>query len=133
MKTFSALLNGPNMNMQQSHSDPCIFYKHKGGKLVLILVLYVDDTLCTGKRVEVEWAYKIIESKLKIGRQRQLKKHLGMWYNWKENKTGKHNRKLTCQRWWKRFVESIMNLQEREPRNLAHQEHQERLRMKEKG
>jgi hypothetical protein len=42
-KTLSALLKGTKMNMQESHSYPCIFYKHKGGKFVLILVLYVDD------------------------------------------------------------------------------------------
>jgi Reverse transcriptase (RNA-dependent DNA polymerase) len=53
MKTFSALLKGTKMNMQQSHSDPCIFYKHKEGKLVLILVVYVDDTLCAGEKEEV--------------------------------------------------------------------------------
>jgi hypothetical protein len=54
-----------------SQSDPCIFYKHKEGKFVLLLVLYVDDTLCAGEKEEVEWAYKIGESELK------------MWYNWK--------------------------------------------------
>jgi hypothetical protein len=66
MKTFSALLKGTKMNMQQSHSDPCIFYNYEGGKLVLILVLYMDDTLCAGEKEEVEWSSKILESKLKI-------------------------------------------------------------------
>jgi Reverse transcriptase (RNA-dependent DNA polymerase) len=85
MKTFSALLKETKMNMQQSHLDPCIFYNYKGGKLILILVLYVDDTLCAGKKEEVEWDYKIIESELNIERQGQVKKHLGIWYNWKKD------------------------------------------------
>jgi hypothetical protein len=55
----------------------------------LILVLYVDETLCTGEKEEVEWACKIFESELKIERQGQLKKHLGIWYNWKKDITGK--------------------------------------------
>jgi hypothetical protein len=49
----------------------------------------VGDTLCAGEKEEVEWAYKIIESELKIERQGKLKKHLGIWYNWKKDKTGK--------------------------------------------
>jgi hypothetical protein len=62
MKTFTNILKV--MNLQQSATDPCIFYKHQGGKLVLILVLYVDGTLCAGERKEVEWAYKKIEEKI---------------------------------------------------------------------
>ena len=78
MKTFTNILKG--MNLQQSATDPCIFYKHRGGKLVLILVLYVDDTLCAGERKEVEWAYKKIEEKIKIVKLERLKKHLGTIY-----------------------------------------------------
>jgi hypothetical protein len=61
MKTFTNIQKG--MSLQQSATDPCIFYKHRGVKLVLILGLYVDDTLCAGERKEVEWAYKKIEEK----------------------------------------------------------------------
>jgi Reverse transcriptase (RNA-dependent DNA polymerase) len=82
MKTFTNILKG--MNLQQSATDPCIFYKHRGGKLVLILVLYVDDTLCAGERKEVEWAYKKIEEKIKIVKLGRLKKHLGTIYDWNQ-------------------------------------------------
>jgi hypothetical protein len=78
MKTFTNILKG--MTLQQSATDPCIFYKHRGGKLVLILVLDVDDTLCAGERMEVEWAYKKIEEKIKIVK-------LGI-YEWKQDKSG---------------------------------------------
>jgi hypothetical protein len=43
MKTFTNILKG--MNLQQSATDPCIFYKHQGGKLVLILSCYTLMTL----------------------------------------------------------------------------------------
>jgi hypothetical protein len=66
MKTFTYIIKGEGMNLKQSATDPCIFYKHRGGKVILILVLYVDDTLCAEKRTEVEWAYKKIEEKIKI-------------------------------------------------------------------
>jgi hypothetical protein len=98
-----SIIKRTKMKMQQSQSDPCIFYKHEGGKLVLILVLYVDDTLCAGEKEEVEWAYKTIESELKIKRQRQLKKHLGIWYIWKKDKTGKTYMPKTVKEICKKF------------------------------
>jgi hypothetical protein len=51
------------MNLKQIASDPCIFHKQQGGKVVLILILYVDDTLCAGEIMEVEWDSKKIEEK----------------------------------------------------------------------
>jgi hypothetical protein len=55
---------------------------------VLILILYVDDTLCAGERKEVEWAYMKIEEKIKIVKLGRLKKHLGTIYDWKQVKSG---------------------------------------------
>jgi hypothetical protein len=86
MKTFTNILR--EINLRQSATDPCIFCKHRGGKLVLILVLYVDDTLCAGVRKEVEWAYKKIEDKIKVGKLGRLKKPLGTIYEWKQDKSG---------------------------------------------
>jgi Reverse transcriptase (RNA-dependent DNA polymerase) len=88
MKTFSNILKGDTMKMQQSATDPCIFYKRRGGKAILILILYVDDTLSAGDKKEVEWAYKKIEEKIKIVILERLKKHLGIMYDWKQDKAG---------------------------------------------
>jgi hypothetical protein len=85
MKTFTNILKG--MKLQQSATDPCIFYKHQGGKLVLILVLYIDDTLCAGERKDVEWAYKKIEEKIKIVKLGRLKTHFVTIYDWKQDKS----------------------------------------------
>jgi hypothetical protein len=40
--------------MEQSSSDPCVFYKRKNGRVVLIFGVYVDDTLVCGSKEEVE-------------------------------------------------------------------------------
>jgi hypothetical protein len=58
-----------------------LFYKQRGVKAILILILYVDDTLCAGEKKEVEWDYKKIEEKIKIVRLGRLKKHLGIMYD----------------------------------------------------
>jgi hypothetical protein len=88
MRTFANILKGDDMKLKQSATDPCIFYNHRDGKLVLVLVLYVDNTLCAGEKKEVEWAYKMIESKVKIEKRGRLKKHLGIWNDWKKDKLG---------------------------------------------
>jgi Reverse transcriptase (RNA-dependent DNA polymerase) len=52
--------------------------------MTLILALYVDDTLCLGHEQEISWLYNNIEKRFKIERLGQLKKHLGIWYEWKQ-------------------------------------------------
>jgi hypothetical protein len=90
MRTFASLLTGSKMKMKQSQTDPCIFYKLRDGKLVLILVLYVDDTLCAGEQDEIEWACRTIQETYPIERLGWLKKHLGVWYNWKKDEQGRY-------------------------------------------
>ena len=46
MKDISEYLK--EMSMEQSQTDPCIFFKQENKKLVLILAVYVDDTLVAG-------------------------------------------------------------------------------------
>jgi hypothetical protein len=88
MKTITNILKGDGLNPKKSAADPWIFYKQQGGKAVLILVLYVDDSLCAGERKEVEWAYKKIEEKIKIMKLGTLKKNLENMYDWKQDKLG---------------------------------------------
>jgi TfoX/Sxy family transcriptional regulator of competence genes len=50
------------MGMKQCKSDPCVFYKHdEQGKLVLMAVIHVDDTLLTGTPEWIEWFKKGID------------------------------------------------------------------------
>jgi hypothetical protein len=83
MKTFTKFLT-TELQLTQSKTDPCILYKYKGNELTLVLALYVYDTLCLGHSKELEWLYTNIETKFKIERLGQLKKHLGIWYEWKK-------------------------------------------------
>jgi predicted acyltransferase (DUF342 family) len=46
--------------------NPYIFYKIQNNMVVLILVMYVDDTLCLGHNEELEWMCKEIQKKFKI-------------------------------------------------------------------
>ena len=74
--------------MKQSKADPCIFYKCENGRLVLTIVIYVDDALCTGPQKWIQWAFETIESKFTIARLGKLKKHLGIWWEWKKDEGG---------------------------------------------
>ena len=88
MRTFTKFLRNVLL-MEQCQTDPCLFYKKWNGKLVLIIVLYVDDALCAGTRKAMEWAFKTIELTYAIARLGRLKKHLGTWWQWKSDDTNK--------------------------------------------
>jgi Reverse transcriptase (RNA-dependent DNA polymerase) len=85
MNTFSKHLMG-QLKLTQSTTDPCIIYKENNNKVVLILALYVDGRLCLGQKDKIEWMYKKIQKKFKIEKLGKLKKHLGIWYEWKIEK-----------------------------------------------
>ena len=42
------LTNSNDMNMKQQPGEPCVFTKHKEGKLILLVVTFVDDILVGG-------------------------------------------------------------------------------------
>jgi hypothetical protein len=48
----------------------------------LVVALYVDDTLCDGTREEIDWICKMIITKFNIEKIGQLRKHLGILWNW---------------------------------------------------
>jgi Reverse transcriptase (RNA-dependent DNA polymerase) len=56
MNTFSKHLM-EQLKLQQSMTDPCIFYKVKNNKVVLILAMYAGDRLCLGHKEELEKMY----------------------------------------------------------------------------
>jgi hypothetical protein len=68
MKTFDNFLRNV-LNLKQSKSDPCIFYKKVQGKVVLMLGVYVYDTMVCGTEKETAWAYRMIETKFKIDKR----------------------------------------------------------------
>ena len=77
------------MNMTQSKADPCVFYKTDDkGKVMLIAVCHVDDTLLSGTKKEIEWFKTMIKRRFNISDLGLLKKHLGVWYEWKKAPNG---------------------------------------------
>jgi Reverse transcriptase (RNA-dependent DNA polymerase) len=85
MKMFSKHLM-EQLKLQQSMADRCIFYNVKNNKVVLILAMYVDDTLFLGHKEELEWMYREVQKKFKIEKLGRLKKHLGIWHEWNNDK-----------------------------------------------
>jgi len=53
------------------------------GKVVLLAVCHVDDTLLEGSKTEIEWFKTMIRTCFNISDLGKLKNHLGVWYKWK--------------------------------------------------
>ena len=88
-KEFSKHVTDPKgMNMEQSLIDPCVFYKKENGKLVLIVNSHVDDNLCCGTRKALDWFKEGIGKRFKFTEEGKLRKHLGVWYEWKKDSNG---------------------------------------------
>jgi len=75
-----------SLGFTQSKTDPCIFFKHdEDGNLVIAISTHVDDSLIGGRRSKLELFYQSFIEHLKIERLGKLKKHLGVWWEWKED------------------------------------------------
>ena len=63
MRTFSKHLIEV-VKLTQNKTNPCVFTKYnKEGRVVLILAIYVDDTIITGCSKEVQKAYQLIKKR----------------------------------------------------------------------
>jgi hypothetical protein len=78
------------VGLTQCQVDPCIFYLKRNGKLVLLIASHVDDCAVAGKPSDVEWFKNEIKKYFTIKELGQLKKHLGVWYKWGEDSTGRY-------------------------------------------
>ncbi len=88
MRTFTKYLTEV-VKLKQCKSDPCIFTKKNDkGRIVLILGIYVDDTVITGTKNEVLKTYQLIQLKFIIDILGDLNKHLGIWWKWKREQNG---------------------------------------------
>ena len=72
------------LETHQSNIHSCLFYKmSEEGKVVLLAVCHVDDTLLEGSKTEIEWFKTMIRTCFNISDLGKLKNHLGVWYKWK--------------------------------------------------
>ena len=86
MKEFTKHLK--IIDMTHNECDMCVFYLHYKCKLVLALVVYVENTLLTGTTEAIQWCHKEFCKKYRITRFGQICKYLKIWYNWKINNKG---------------------------------------------
>jgi hypothetical protein len=77
------------MKMIQSLVDPCLYYwKNAEGEVMLMAVVHVDDVLLAGKKETIEKFKSELKKRFNISDLGRLKKHLGVWYDWKTDDKG---------------------------------------------
>ncbi|KAI2494658.1 hypothetical protein MHU86_19887 [Fragilaria crotonensis] len=77
------------MKMIQSLVDPCLYYwKNTAGEVTLMAVVHVDDVLLAGKKETIEKFKSELKKRFNISDLGRLKKHLGVWYDWKTDDNG---------------------------------------------
>jgi hypothetical protein len=69
--------------------DPCLFYwKNAAGEVILMAVVHVDDILLVGEKETIEKFKSELKKRFNISDLGQLKKHLGVWYDWRTDDNG---------------------------------------------
>jgi hypothetical protein len=77
------------LNLTQSESDPCVFYKKGANKKdSVILIVYVDDCMICGTQKAVNEIKQKMKTEFGIVEDGQLKKLLGVRYDWKKTTKG---------------------------------------------
>jgi len=79
-----------NMGLKQSRVDPCVFYEKREGILTLLLCTYVDDLAVTGTQADVNKFKLALKQYFNVKELGQLRKHLGVWYEWGEDENGRY-------------------------------------------
>jgi hypothetical protein len=60
----------------------------RDNKICLIAMTHVDDTILFGPKREIEWFKVGVKKRFNYSDLGKLKKHLGVWYEWKETNLG---------------------------------------------
>ena len=92
---------------EQSKVDPCLLLKRNQKKeIVLLIVCYVDDVLLSGKQRDIDDFRNKFKKKYNITNLGTMKKHLGMWYEWRRDKNNNPYIKVTMDKMLKDIVMS---------------------------
>ena len=80
-KEFAIKSNG--LNLQQSKSDPCLFYrKNKDGRTIGVIVVYVDDCVIAGENHFITEMKDKLKDEFGVVEDGKLRKLLGVRYQW---------------------------------------------------
>jgi len=87
---FTGHLESDRCNgVKQSKSDPCVFYKkEKDGFPLIITAVTVDDCLMGGTPKELDIFMADIEKEFNIMKEMEVKKYLGINYEFKRDDNG---------------------------------------------
>ena len=89
MKAFVKLCVSDEIGCEQSAVDPCLLFKrNKKGELILLIAVYVDDVLIAGKKEDVDAFKNEFKKTYKITELGDLKRHLGIWFEWIKDESG---------------------------------------------
>ena len=101
-------LTSESVGMEQSKVDPCVFFKkNEKNEPVIILVVTVDDCVMGGNPKDVQLLMEDIEKRFSITRDLEVKKHLGIDFNWIKEENGNMSVELTMEKKAKDIVESL--------------------------
>jgi hypothetical protein len=97
-----------NIGMKNSQSDPCVFYlKDDSGATKLIVASHVDDCIMAGTKDAIEQFKMDVKKRFNITDLGLLKKHLGIWYDWKEEENGEKYIEATMPKLVGEIIESF--------------------------
>jgi len=71
------------MGMTRCRVDSCVFVMKEAGKTVMVSFIHVDDSMLCGKQEAINVFKEKVKERFNIKELGQLKKHLGIWYEWK--------------------------------------------------
>ena len=96
------------LKCEQSQTDPCLLIKRNDeGEVILLIVCYVDDVLMSGNPEDIKEFMQKFKKKYNITELGRMKKHLGMWYEWKKDDEGEPYVKVTMDEMLDEIIEKF--------------------------
>ena len=86
------------------------YWLNKKREAVLLAVVHVDDVLLSGTRKTIEKLKTELRKRFNISELGLLKKHLGVWYDWKKDKNGEAYVVASMQNWRTKLLNSTKQL-----------------------
>ena len=73
----------------RSKTDPCLFIlKNEKGELIMLALCHVNDTQIAGTKVQLDKFKLALKERFKIKDLGEMKRLLGVMYNWEEDQFG---------------------------------------------
>ena len=80
LREFTQYLVG-ECGFKACRADPCILYKRVDGVLKIVMSIHVDDSLCAGRKSDLDELYAKVRKKYNITTLGVITKYLGVNYD----------------------------------------------------